>query len=294
MWVVCGVIAYKDFREEDKAVPVMGFKLVNLENGSFNQISLSRLVNNKLKDVCMPLNLIDTIERWKRGDGEAKLCVSRDCLLFRKDAKWVGLYIKMPVYNKDGSFYFYDSSFFRLNDIDEGIGVYIDLYNEDIKYIYKGCDIETGLFTGSDYIETDKNRKFGLGNCVELEYRTNITSLWKREGIIEKLGDYICRLDCSNRGAARILRGFTFAEVKGCCNAKLFLPKTLINLSIIGETIPENVTLSIDKDTPNPNIISIVTSFLKRQASDKELKLIQNIDSLFGLCKKYNIRLVLE
>ena len=104
----------------------------------------------------------------------------------------------------------------------------------------------------------------------------------------------IRRLDCSNRGAARILRGFTFAEVKGCCNAKLFLPKTLTNLSVIGETIPENVTLSVDKDTPNLNIISIVTSFIKSQASDKELKSIQNVDGLFGLCKKYNIRLVVE
>ena len=72
------------------------------------------------------------------------------------------------------------------------------------------------------------------------------------------------------------------------------MPKTLTNLSVIGETIPENVTLSIDKDTPNPNIISVVTSFIKRQASDKELKSIQSVDSLFGLCKKYNIRLVIE
>ena len=191
MWVMCGIIVDKPFNDGDVAVPVTGFKLVDLGTGKFSQISLSEMINNKNNNICKPLNLIDTIERWrrsKRSDLRTELCVNNRCLLFRRDTnRWVGLYIKLPLFNSDGSFYFFDAPIFRINDISESIGVYMDLATSAIKLIYKGYDVDTGMFTGvkSIYKFADNNRQFGMGNSVYLENLYDIKNLWRRDGVIE-------------------------------------------------------------------------------------------------------------
>lgn len=299
MWVICGIIVDKLFNDGDVAVPVTGFKLVDLGTGKFSQISLLEMINNKNNNICKPLNLIDTIERWrrsKRSDLRTELCVNNRRLLFRRDTnRWVGLYIKLPLFNSDGSFYFFDAPIFRLNDISESIGVYMDLATSAIKLIYKGYDVDTGMFTGvkSIYKFADNNRQFGMGNSVYLENLYNIKNLWRRDGVIERLGNFICRLECANRFDISILNGITFAELRGCSNTKVTLPPTITRVELLGDTVPENIQLFISKDTDVNSVINIVKSFINSPTISNELKTVKSNTDLFNLCKKYRLRLVI-
>ena len=299
MWVICGIIVDKLFNDGDVAVPVTGFKLVDLGTGKFSQISLLEMINNKNNNICKPLNLIDTIERWrrsKRSDLRTELCINNRRLLFRRDTnRWVGLYIKLPLFNSDGSFYFFDAPIFRLNDISESIGVYMDLATSAIKLIYKGYDVDTGMFTGvkSIYKFADNNRQFGMGNSVYLENLYNIKNLWRRDGVIERLGNFICRLECANRFDISILNGITFAELRGCSNTKVTLPPTITRVELLGDTVPENIQLFISKDTDVNSVINIVKPFINSPNISNELKTVKNNADLFNLCKKYRLRLVI-
>lgn len=246
MWVICGIIVGKQFNNNDVAVPVIGFKLVDLGTGQLGQISLSEMVTNRTDNIVKPLNLVDTIERWrrsKRSDLITELCVNNRCMLFRHDKKWVGLYVKLPLFNPDGSFYLFDAHIFRLNNLDEDIEVYIELPRLNFKLIYKGYDVENGRFTGvkSVYKSADKEVKFGLGNSLCLENVNDIKNLWKRDGVIERLGNFICRLECANRFDVAVLNGITFAELRGCSNAKVTLPPTITRVDLLGDTVPENM-----------------------------------------------------
>lgn len=67
MWVICGIIVGKQFNNNDVAVPVIGFKLIDLGTGQLGQISLSEMITNRTENIVKPLNLVDTIERWRRS-----------------------------------------------------------------------------------------------------------------------------------------------------------------------------------------------------------------------------------
>lgn len=298
MWVICGIIVGKQFNNNDVAVPVIGFKLIDLGTGQLGQISLSEMITNRTENIVKPLNLVDTIERWrrsKRSDLITELCVNNRCMLFRHDKKWVGLYVKLPLFNLDGSFYLFDAPIFRLNNLDEDIGVYMELPRLNFKLIYKGYDIENGRFTGvkSVYKSADKEVKFGLGNSLCLENVNDIKNLWKRDGVIERLGNFICRLECANRFDISILNGITFAELRGCSNTKVTLPPTITKVELLGDTVPENIQLFISKDTDANSVINIVKPFINSPNISNELKTVKNNADLFNLCKKYRLRLVI-
>ena len=298
MWVICGIIVGKQFNVGDVAVLVIGFKLVDLGSGKFSQISLLEMINNKNNNICKPLNLIDTIERWrrcKRSDLRTELCVNNRCLLFRRDIdRWMGLYIKLPLFNSDGSFYFFDAPIFRINDISKSIGVYMELATSAIKLIYKGYDVDTGMFTGvkSIYKFADNNRQFGMGNSVHLENLYDIRNLWKRDGVIERLGNFICRLECANRFDVSVLNGFTFAELRGCSNVKITLPPTVTRVEVIGDTVAENIELWVSKGIDINILIGIISAFIKSPIAYEELRSAKSIDGLISVCRKYRLRLM--
>lgn len=78
MWVICGIIVGKQFNNNAVAVPVTGFKLLDLSSWQYSQISLFDLIKNN-NSISKPMNLVDTLERWhrcKRSDFSPELCVN--------------------------------------------------------------------------------------------------------------------------------------------------------------------------------------------------------------------------
>lgn len=299
MLVICGMIVGKAFNNGDVAVPVVGFKLLDLSNWQYSQISLFDLIKNN-NNIGKPMNLVDTLERWhrcKRSDFSPELCVNSKFLLFRGDyGKWSGLHIKLPLFNPDGSFYMFDNQIFRLNDISEDIGVYIDLSNLSIKLIYKGYDISNGVFTcvKSVYKVIDKNTKYGIGGSLWLDGTDAIRGLWKTDGNASTLGKFICRVECGNISRLQIPNRITLAELSGCSGCCIELPESITRVEVTGKNPPRNIELHLKSSVEPSVIVGIVGAFIKSPVAYNELRTSKSMLDIVNICKNYKLKLVIH